>query len=305
MSNQFYSHGKLLITGEYFVLEGSAAFALPLKLGQRMVVSTVNDSKRELTWDTYVKSKPTFRAVYNMESLEIKSTNNSGIATNVQKLLMWVQGNSNVLNDTSISLKITTSLEFPFEWGLGSSSSLVSNLAYWSNTNPYQLLFDTSQGSGYDIACARSIGPVIYQLNQNPISKGVEFAPPFLENLFFIYLGQKQNSLSSVQQYREVILKNKEEALQITRITNSIIHSKTLNEFEEYITLHESIVSRVLQRPTVKEQYFGDYDGCIKSLGAWGGDFILATSHFNYDYVTRYFNAKGLHIMFPYNELVL
>lgn len=305
MSNQFYSHGKLLITGEYFVLEGAAAFALPLKLGQSMVISEHNDSRQELIWETNVKSIPTFRAIFDIKSLEIKASNETSIAQNVQKLLLWVKRNSSALSKNRPSLKITTNLEFPFEWGLGSSSSLISNLAYWSNTNPYTLLFETSEGSGYDIACARSGGPIIYQLNENPNSIGVEFSPHFLKNIFFIYLGQKQSSLSSVQQFRKTIKKHKEEALEITKISNSIIHSKTLNEFEEYITLHESIVSKVLQRPTVKEQHFGNFDGCIKSLGAWGGDFILATTRHNFEYVSRYFNAKGLHTMFPYNELAL
>lgn len=38
--NRFYSHGKFLLTGEYLVLEGALALALPLKLGQTMTVET-------------------------------------------------------------------------------------------------------------------------------------------------------------------------------------------------------------------------------------------------------------------------
>jgi mevalonate kinase len=35
----FYSHGKLLITSEYAVLDGAKALALPTRLGQKLSVS--------------------------------------------------------------------------------------------------------------------------------------------------------------------------------------------------------------------------------------------------------------------------
>ena len=38
MKQTFYSNGKLLITGEYLVLDGAKAFALPTKYGQNLVV---------------------------------------------------------------------------------------------------------------------------------------------------------------------------------------------------------------------------------------------------------------------------
>jgi len=34
----FYSNGKLLITGEYLVLDGAKALALPTKYGQGQIV---------------------------------------------------------------------------------------------------------------------------------------------------------------------------------------------------------------------------------------------------------------------------
>jgi mevalonate kinase len=38
MKETFYSNGKLLITGEYLVLDGATAFALPTKIGQNLIV---------------------------------------------------------------------------------------------------------------------------------------------------------------------------------------------------------------------------------------------------------------------------
>ena len=39
---EFYSHGKLLISAEYAVLDGAKALALPTKLGQRLQVTKTN-----------------------------------------------------------------------------------------------------------------------------------------------------------------------------------------------------------------------------------------------------------------------
>ena len=36
---QYYGHGKLLIAGEYYLLDGARGLALPTKLGQRMEVN--------------------------------------------------------------------------------------------------------------------------------------------------------------------------------------------------------------------------------------------------------------------------
>src|SRR6478609_1919746 len=41
----FYSNGKLLITGEYLVLNGAKALALPTKFGQSLEVSTIVEKK--------------------------------------------------------------------------------------------------------------------------------------------------------------------------------------------------------------------------------------------------------------------
>ena len=44
----FYGHGKLMITGEYFVLDGASALAVPTKLGQHLRVTELSSSERLL-----------------------------------------------------------------------------------------------------------------------------------------------------------------------------------------------------------------------------------------------------------------
>jgi hypothetical protein len=38
MQKTFYSNGKLLITGEYLILDGAKGLALPTKMGQNLSV---------------------------------------------------------------------------------------------------------------------------------------------------------------------------------------------------------------------------------------------------------------------------
>ena len=46
----FQSHGKLLITGEYLVLKGALALAMPTRYGQRMTVSESNGQSAKISW---------------------------------------------------------------------------------------------------------------------------------------------------------------------------------------------------------------------------------------------------------------
>lgn len=305
MISNFYSHGKLLITGEYFVLEGSAAFAVPLKLGQRMLVTSIDDGKNEINWKTLVKGNLDFQAIFDKDSLVLKSSFDLIRAKFVHNLLVYVKKFGRVLSIDSNSIEIVNHLEFPFEWGFGSSSSLISNVAYFANLNPFDLLFSTSKGSGYDIACARADSPIVYQLLDKPIVKEVSFSPNFLDKIFFVYLGRKQDSLISVERYWNKIKGKHEFAEKISSISNKILKSSTIEEFEGFVIEHESIISEVLELPTVKSKLFPDFDGTVKSLGAWGGDYVMATYNGNSLDVIDYFTNKGLNVVFPYKELVL
>ena len=51
------------------------------------------------------------------------------------------------------------------------------------------------------------------------------------------------------------------------------------------------------------EYLLREYDGEIKSLGAWGGDFILASALDKNP--TDYFKSKGFNTVLNFNELAL
>ncbi len=67
---------------------------------------------------------------------------------------------------------------------------------------------------------------------------------------------------------------------------------------------HNRIMENILNTVAVQKQYFTDFEGTIKPLGAWGGDFILAISEAGFEKVRTYFNQKGLKVVFKWDELV-
>ena len=78
--------------------------------------------------------------------------------------------------------------------------------------------------------------------------------------------------------------------------------ANTLTEFERLINEHESFISNILGVVPVKEKLFPDFHGAIKSLGAWGGDFILATGDKD---TPGYFKNKGFKLVMTYREMLL
>jgi mevalonate kinase len=195
-------------------------------------------------------------------------------------------------------------LSFSKNWGLGSSSTLINNLADWAKVDPYELLKLTFGGSGYDIACAKHNNPIQFSNLNNKISvKEVSFDPVFKENIFFIYLGKKQNSRNGIQKYRSKkndITNNIRN--EFTNINRSILKTKDIKEFEKNLTKHEQLISNLVGLNTVKDELFNDYSkGAIKSLGAWGGDFVLATGTKE---DMQYFLKKDYKIIFEYSQLI-
>ena len=304
--NTYRANGKLLLTGEYLVLHGAVALALPTKLGQTLTVETCHGAS--LHWSAFKPDGPWFSATLNPRTLEILDTTDPSKASKLSQILQAVQE----LNPSAFEpgLHFETHLEFDPSWGLGSSSTLISNLAQWAGVDPYVLLKKTFGGSGYDIACAQSDKPIFYWLSgDQPYSQSVDFNPPFADKLFFVYQGQKQSSSKEVkafnQHWAQADLTT--EMQTISELSRAL---PTITYFEDFCTLlqvHENMLSRCLNREPVQQQY-PDFNGTLKSLGAWGGDFLLAATEMSQDEVRAYFRSKGfspLNPIFRYQDLIL
>lgn len=314
MIRQYHSHGKFLLTGEYLVLKGALALALPLKLGQSLEIEALDSNENRLHWEAWHPEGKWFSVTLNRENLMNFSTDDPDKATRLSQILQAVQQ----LNPKAFEgkdLHFTTRLDFDPNWGLGSSSTLIANLARWANVNPYELLKLTFGGSGYDIACATADGPIYYQVRtevpepvKGPTHKvePVDFNPPFANQLFFVYQGQKQSSSKEIKAFLEkanpVDLKKDIEA--VSEISRAVPKCQSLDEFGLLMQCHERIIARCIGQETIQKRFL-DFEGVLKSLGAWGGDFILAATDWDESQVRAYFKGKGLEVIFGYKDIVL
>lgn len=302
MTKTFYSNGKLLLTGEYAVLDGALSLAVPTKYGQSIEISEISEKK--ITWKSFdYKTEIWFETHFETKTLKIGFTTDEKIAQVLQKILLEAQNlNPNFLSE-NIGYIINTYLNFPKNWGLGTSSTLINNIAQWANIDPFSLLWNAFTGSGYDIACAMNHQPITYQLQtKKPIIKTVEFKPKFLDSIYFIYLNKKQNSREGITAYREATFDIPTFISKITLLTKKMLICEDISEFKKIIFEHENLVGTILNTLPVQQQSFQDFNGAIKSLGAWGGDFMMAVGEKN---TVTYFKDKGYTTIIPYNEMVL
>lgn len=301
----FHSQGKLLITAEYLVLDGAKALALPTKLGQSLEVSET-DSKG-ITWKSFTNESVIWEEVHinqiydSNDAIDFTSEKRNEFSERLIQIFRVLSRLNPTHFETEKGFEFVTRLEFPRNWGLGSSSTLINNLAQWADVDPYELLESTFGGSGYDIACADSNTAIHYQiLNGKPVIESSSFDPSFKDHLYFVHLNRKQNSREAIKHYRKQTI-DSENIDFFSKLTKDISNSNSLKEFMELIELHEIKLSQILDQPRVKDLYFDDFEGSIKSLGGWGGDFIMVAS---FSSPKTYFQNKGYDTILTYSEMV-
>jgi mevalonate kinase len=304
LTKKFYSNGKLLLTGEYLVLDGAKAFALPTKMGQYLLVTQTNEANT-IHW----KSCDFDQSVWfeaTLSTLNITAQPFNGEEGEVIKVLTKILFEAHQLNPAILPDKgfsVETQLTFPRFWGLGTSSTLINNVAQWFEINAFELLKNSFGGSGYDIANAQNNGPITYQIiNGNPIVERIDFRPTYAEHIYFLYLNQKQNSKTAIAMYYSKSNDIQECRRKINAISQEIADGVDRERFEFLLNRHENLMSGVLEMATAKERYFSDFEGTIKSLGAWGGDFVMVVSTSN---PKDYFESKGFSTLLHYHEMIL
>ncbi len=300
--NHFFSHGKLLLTSEYMILDGALAFAIPTQFGQKLTIQEIEDSQSLIIWDSRCQNQLWVKTKINYKNWKILESNLTDSALFIMKIMKEIQKLSSDKFKKNTSYLIKSNLEFPQNFGLGSSSTLITNLSKWAKINPFELNENILGGSGYDIAVAQNSSAILYQIKDKirHIEK-INFLPKFKNELLFIHLNKKQNSREGIKLYRS---KNKSQQLiqKFSEITKSIIQCNDINSFSELMNLHEKKLSQFLGLKTAKEIYFPDCPVFIKSLGAWGGDFIMSRKFNGYQ---KYFKEKGFESIFTWQDLIL
>lgn len=299
---KFYSNGKLLLSGEYLILDGALGLAVPTVFGQELTVEHT-EQVNIITWKSLNKDDSIwFEAKFNVPHFEIVDLKgDEKVANTLIKILRKAKEfNQNFLDDPT-GYSVVTKLFFNRDWGLGSSSTLINNIAQWAKVDAFDLLFKSFGGSGYDIACAQNDQSIVYKLMQGvPSVEQVLFDPPFKDQLYFVHLNKKQRSSESIKSYKQRKL-NPSAIKRISDLTKELLLSNTTSDFNHVLKEHEKLMSTVLGESTIQEKYFSDYKGQTKSLGAWGGDFILASGD---DSSPDYFKQKGFDTVIPYTSMI-
>ena len=298
---QLFSRGKLLLTSEYTVLDGALALAVPTKWGQEFFFEANDNEQSEVVWEAYHQDQLWLYAKIDYKTWEILDTNLQEPAAFVLKVLQNVQQLSTKVFQANYSYLLRTNLQFPSNYGLGSSSTLMNNLAEWAVIDAYKLNELSLGGSGYDIAVAKEKSALLYQLTGNERRvEVINFEPSFKDELIFIHLNQKQDSREGIQLYRS---KEKSQELidEFSELTKQVLKAQDLECFSQLMTKHEEKLSNFLGIETVKEKYFENCPVFVKSLGAWGGDFVMSTKFSGFE---DYFSGKGFRDVFSWSYLI-
>lgn len=297
---EIFSPGKLMLTSEYFAIDGALVLAVPTKLGQEFFFDEKNDQKSLIFWKAYHQNKLWLEAVIDYKEWQILDTNIPISAEFIVKTLKNVQQLSNSKLAGTDSYYLKTNLQFPSDFGLGSSSTLMNNLSEWAGINAFQLNTMSLGGSGYDIAVAKEKSAVLYQNKPEIHYKKVTFNPVFKDELIFIHLNQKQDSREAINLYKSKV-KSDKLIEEFSNLTKEILLCNKLDNFSRLMEIHEQKISHFLNMPTVKDRLFEDCPFFVKSLGAWGGDFVMSAKFRGFK---DYFRGKGFNTIFDWDNII-
>ncbi len=262
-----------MLFGEYAVLAGAWACALPVKFRQNFEI-TRKPGQGNVHWQSFdYDGKEWMNCTFNL-------------ADNTEQLLPVLKPLRNMLSHieqerpdlchAGFDFQVRIKASFRKEWGLGSSSALIANLAQWAETDPFALMRVSFPGSGYDVATAFYDQAVLFRLeHEKPSVKQVKELPDFLNAYRVVFLGKKVNSRESVADVQSRIINLQQHADYLDKLGMEALNAESPADFNTALTAYEHLLSEVLEMsPT--GSHFPEYPGFMKSLGAWGGDALLA-----------------------------
>ena len=295
------ANGKLLLTGEYLVLAGAKALALPLKFGQHL--RAVSTPGKVLHWSSLQPAGVWFECQIDLLTLESIQASDNVVAAKLSELLQAARRLNRLFLMEPHGYRVTTAANYPVMWGLGSSSTLLSMVAEWAAVPAFDLLRLVSRGSGYDIACAGRDGLLFYQLKDaKPEVTDVVPGMAIRRHALFAWLGNKQESSSEVNNFLAGNNYTHEDVLRVSELSSLIAAAETAAELCSLVTRHEQIIGRILSRDPLSKR-FPEFPGAVKSLGAWGGDFGMFVSALDFREVKILLAQTGITDVFTFDEI--
>jgi mevalonate kinase len=302
--NDLYAHGKLLISAEYMVMHGSSALAVPLQMGQSLK-RTRSDNRNRFLWNALYENRRWFHTTIDPLHLKIVDSSDPDRAIRLRNMLEACIELMPSFQKELFRWDVETSLEFSPQWGFGSSSTLTALLAEWAEVNPLDLHFMTARGSGYDVACAIADGPILYKIRDgSPHYRHIPFRPPFSEHIYFAWLGMKQDTEAHLKQIEEKFKPGYEEIHHFSRLTEQLVAATDVQTFGDLMKEHEEALSGILGMERISDNRLSSLPGRVKSLGAWGGDFVMILSHVREADLFAYLHDRDIRVIFRYDDLV-
>ena len=292
---RFFAPGKLLLSGEYAVLDGAQAISCPSHKGQFLEVQKIANSST-LEWHALREDEHCWLHLSLNSKAEILETNDSEKAQLIQGLLVDLFD-----GEIPLGLRVETKLDFKREWGLGSSSTLITLVAKWAQKDAMKLFFKHLKGSGYDVATALENSAIRYQIiaKEKAHWEKVDL-PKILEKSHFLYLGEKQISSTEVVRYGN--LERKPKLVEsISQLSADLLSVSGEEELIDWMAKHEKVTGQLIQQESHRKKRFPKLKGGYKSLGAWGGDFVWIMPKGD---DLAYLNKLGHHEVFPFKELL-
>ena len=295
------ANGKLLISGEYLVLAGAKALAFPLKFGQDLQVK--ENPVPVIHWISRQPEGEWFTCDLDPTECEIKATNKPATASSLRKLFKAAHTLNTSFPDKKTGSLVNVTANYPVEWGLGSSSTLIYLVARWANIDPFSLFRLVSEGSGYDIACADRTTMIFYQWDGiHPVITETQPGKALQDYAYFVSLGKKQDSSKEVRSFLNHRNYSSKDVSYISELSTQICFAQTSDELSRLVIDHETIMSNILNRESIAVR-FKKFPGTVKSLGAWGGDFAMFISELEKKSVIKSLHEYGLQNVFTFNEI--
>ncbi|MBK8502111.1 MAG: hypothetical protein IPL46_07850 [Saprospiraceae bacterium] len=113
----FQANGKVLLSGEYLVLDGALALGIPLNLGQRMTV--MEGSGSEIVWQSHRPNGETwFTGKFDLFGFDPIKSSDPKISARLKEVFeAAVRLNSDFLSKWR-KYHVNTYLDFEPDWGL-------------------------------------------------------------------------------------------------------------------------------------------------------------------------------------------
>lgn len=292
---RYFAPGKLLLSGEYAVLDGAKAISCPTQKGQFLDLQATKNAST-LEWVAQEEDGKTWLSLRLSADGEIIEASDFEKADLVKRLV-WDAFDGEI----PVNLKVVSQLNFNRQWGLGSSSTLIALLSAWSGKDALPLFFKHLKGSGYDIATAIAGEPIAYRLLGDGIAEWEKIAlPTILKQSFFLYLGQKQISSREVKRYQD-LPRNPELISQISALSEKLLRLDDSTDLIEWMREHEAITAGLISQKSIRDIRFPKLKGGFKSLGAWGGDFVWIMP---LEDDLKYLNSLGYKELFSFSEML-